>query len=372
MTWPKYTEACIDEVADMLRNHPYLTGYRASKVWGVGPKPESQVNAFEKAMATAFNVKHCIAVNSGTMAITAALVGMDLPPGSEIITTPYSFSATVTGIMLAGHIPVFADVTDYNYCLDPQSVAKAFTPKTRAIMPVDLFGGLADYEELLRFGVPVIQDNCQATGASIDRQYLFGVVACGSGNGMKNLPIGEGGWAYTNDDDVAERMRLYINHAENFDTDYIGVNGRMHELVAILGKHGLSALKWRNIQRATLANAFFRECQDTPLGFRFTANTQDDTEHVYYCTPFNYRGKRGRDWFVGECKQQGLEIGGGYITPPLYKYPAFQRFQRMPLPVADDLSYKTLCLIYNFTPDKQLSYAIETAQKVVRILQEDK
>ena len=348
MKWPTYTKSCRNDIDSVLKASA-VSAYRSNRQWGVGPKAGSNVYQFERELEKAWSVKHCVAMNSGTVALTAAIKALELPPGSEILTTPFSFSATPASIVLAGHTPRFADVSPDHFCLDPESVKKSITRKTKAILNVDLFGYLPDYTKLKEFGLPIIQDNCQAAGAVRDGKHLHGDIAIGSGNGQKNLPVIEGGWAYTNDGKYADRMRHYISHGENFDKLEVGVNGRMHELCAILARHGLKDLDERNKRRRELAGII--------LG-------SSEQSHSYYCLPFLVKHKR--EQFAAACKARGLEIGCGYINPSLEKYAAFRRFIKHKLPVVTELSERTLCLIYNATPDKSLSWG----RSIKRLLEE--
>lgn len=377
MTWPTYTAACRRDVDALLKKGGGLSGYRSNKAWGVPPQKWSWAHKFERELESRFGVKHAIAVNSGTMALTAALFSLDLPKGSEIVTTPYSFSATPASILLAGHVPVFADVDQHSFNVTKETVAKVITKKTKAILPVDLFGGLCDYKGLGSFGLPIIRDGCQSVGARVGVDYHFGEVTCASGNGSKNLPLGEGGWCLTDNSKLAERIRLYISHGENFGTEWVGANGRMPELTACVAWHGLQDLEQRNDRRIdlarTLVDSFYKGFFGSKLtGFEYISSHLTGHiafpargiggDHVYYVFPFLV--ERGRDGFIQRMKRRGLTVGAGYIQPTLNRYPAFRKYQRGPLPVVEELSKRTLCLLYDLTPDKPLSYAVKVARAI--------
>lgn len=369
--WPSYDSA-IPSVVKALRKGGPMSGYRSSKAWGVGPQKWSWAHKFERELEKRFKVRHAIALNSGTMALKAALFALNLPPGSEVITTPFSFSATPASIVMLGHKPVFVDVNPYDFTIDPEKVKRAITKKTAAIMPVDLFGGLANYAELEKHGLPIISDHCQAVGAERDGKRFFGTIGANSGNGAKNLPLGEGGWAMTDDKKLADRMRLYISHAENFDTDWVGDNGRMPEMTAILGYHGLLELEGRNRRRRDLA-ARFNAVRHVELVKHGVTRTFDDPEgsHVFYVYPFTFKSKvkgQNREWLINHLEHEGVKISGGYVTPPLHHYEAFRKYARGPLPVVDELSFRTLCLISSFTPDQPLSHADEVAEAFKEVL----
>ncbi len=370
MKWPEYTASCRKDIDAVLKSGA-VSAYRSNKQWGVGPKEGSNVYRFERELEKAWNVKHCVAMNSGTMALVAAIKALELPPGSEILTTPFSFSATPASILIAGHTPRFADISPDHFCLDPESVKKSITKKTKAILNVDLFGYLPDYSELLEIDLPVIQDNCQSAGAVRDGKRLHGVIAIGSGNGSKNLPVIEGGWAYTNDGKYADRMRHYISHGENFDKLEVGVNGRMHELCAILARHGLKDLDERNNRRRQLAYAIpgygmfpdadLKRMREWPWGEPPIQISVASDAHVHYVTALRLRKDIDRARFIKRMARHGITVGAGYIQPTLDKYPAFKKYVTHPLPVAHELSFKTLALLYCLTPEKPLSYAKKVA-----------
>lgn len=355
--WPWYGADCRIEIHHLLAGGGPLTAYRANKDFGSGPSKGSKVYEMERLVEKRFGVKHAIGVSSGTAALHSILLAMDLK-GGEVITSPFTFSATAAAILHAGGLPVFADVDPHTCCLTPEGARQCLTRRTKAILPVHLFGHFAPLDEMEKLGVPIIEDACQAVGASRDGRYSgsVGIAGAYSFNGAKNIPAGEGGCVVTNDSKIAEKVRLFINHQENFGSKEVGHNYRMHELVAVLVKHGLLELDDRNKRRRELAGEF-NELKHAEM-MRRVSKTYEDPEgsHVFYVYPFLlYIGLRGR--FIKRCAKQGLKIGAGYITPPLHHYPAFRRYVRRPLPIVDELSSKMLCLISDFTPDKPISYA---------------
>lgn len=372
MTWPFYTRECRKEINDVLKEGGSLSSYRANKAFGLGPREGSKVWALEKQIEKQFGARYAIACNSGTAALHMALGALDLR-GKEVITTPNTFSATVSAILLAGGLPVFADVDPSIFCITPETVKPYVNKKTAAILPVHLFGYFQDLSGFQRFGVPIIEDACQAVGAYRGSVYAgtYGMAGAYSFNGTKNVPAGEGGALVTNDIKIAERARLLLNHGENYGQEYVGVNYRMHELVAILARHGLEDLRKRNVRRMLAASCVHWNLRRN-LPSSFTANMlpprHDTGEHAYYVLPFCVPAKRAR--FVAACQRRGLAVTGGYITPPLHHYRAFRRYARRALPVVDELSFKRLCLISDLTPDKSLRYASRVARGIVECLVE--
>ena len=358
-TWPRYSLACRRAVGRLLEAGGSLSAYRSNPNFPdwTGPSKGSWAYRLERLAEDTFHVRHAIAVNSGTMAIMAALKGMNLKPG-EIITTPYTFSASTSSILYMGHTPVFADVEPLHYCLDPASVEKMVTAKTRAIMPVDLFGGLADYGRLKRLGFPIIQDACQAVGASKD--WLYGDVATWSFNGAKNVPAGEAGMLVTNDDGIAGRARLFISHGENFlqarprvfqdgDRESVGINGRLNEPTACIAYYGMKEVHGNNARRRVLASELYRLLRHrTELQLM---GPDEIYHHALYVYPFRlvFRRNLNRRTFLERLKKLGVEAGGGYITPPLHKYGPLPA-ARTTLPAVEELSDQSLVLLSQVRP----------------------
>src|ERR1700690_615705 len=140
---PSYSATTRKAVNELLKRGGSLSAYRANKDYGSGPVEGSYAWKLEREIEKRFKVKYAVAVNSGTAALHAALGSLDLR-GMEVVTSPYSFSATVSAIVLAGGIPVFADVDPYTFCITKETVKRVITKRTRAILPVHLFGGLAE------------------------------------------------------------------------------------------------------------------------------------------------------------------------------------------------------------------------------------
>src|SRR5690606_38413564 len=204
-----------------------------------------EVKAFEEAFAAAHDVRHAVAVNSGTSALHLALLALGVGPGDEVITTPFTFIATVAAIGYTGATPVFVDIDPGSFTLDPSKIEAAITPKTKVIMPVHLYGQPADMDPILavakRHGLHVVEDAAQAHLAEYKGRKVgsFGAIACFSFYPGKNLgAYGEGGAAVTNDDRYAATMRALRDwgQTERYRHAMKGYNYRMDGLQgAVLG-----------------------------------------------------------------------------------------------------------------------------------------
>lgn len=219
------------------------------------------VEDFESAFARFLGVKHAVSTSSGTSALYVALLAHGIGAGDEVITSPFTFIASVNAILYTGAKPVLVDV-DETYNIDPGLIEAAITTRTRAVMPVHLYGQPADMaaigEMAKRHGLSLVEDACQAHGAKFDGRFAgsFGT-GCFSFYATKNMTTGEGGMITTDDGVIAERARLLINHGMRvrYRHERVGYNFRMTEMAAAIGVEQLKKLTGLNERRA--ANAEF-------------------------------------------------------------------------------------------------------------------
>jgi perosamine synthetase len=201
-----------------------------------------RVAAFERAFAEFCGVPHAVAVNNGTTALTAALEGLGIGPGDEVLTSPLTFVATVNAVLSTGARVRFADVGGGDFALDPEAVKDSLTEHTSVLMPVHLFGQTADMDALVGIAgtrrMHLVEDAAQAHGARFLQQAAgaFGV-GCFSFYATKNITTGEGGMVTTRDADLADRLRLIRNHGmrTRYEYEVVGHNYRMTDLAAAVG-----------------------------------------------------------------------------------------------------------------------------------------
>src|SRR4051812_29908514 len=224
-----------------------------------------EVRELEEKLAAYTGAKHCVTVASGTEALLIALMALDIKPGDEVITTPFTFIATGEMIVLLGAKPVFVDVEEDTANLDASKLAAAITPRTRAIMPVSLYGQPADMDEInpiaARHKLPVIEDAAQSFGADYKGRKSCNVSTIGCTSFFPSKPLGcygDGGAIFTNDEALAKTMREIRTHGQErrYYHTRVGVGGRMDTIqcAVVLGK--LERFEWELKQRAVIAQRY--------------------------------------------------------------------------------------------------------------------
>ena len=217
------------------------------------------VDSFEKGMERYYGVDHAVGTASGSDAILLSLMALDIGPGDEVITTPYSFFSTVSSIVRLGATPVFADIDPKTFNIDPDKVASAFSERTKAVIVVHLFGQPAEMDKLTEItserGVFIVEDACQSIGALYNgkRCGTFGEAGCFSFFPSKNLGgAGDGGMVVTNSDEIAGKVRTLRVHGEEekYKHKYIGINSRLDALQAAVLEVKLRHLdEWSSARR---------------------------------------------------------------------------------------------------------------------------
>lgn len=297
-----------------------------------------KIQEFERAWEKHFAVRHAVTVNSNTSGLIAAVGALGIEPGDEVIVSPWTMSASATAILVWNAIPVFADIEEDTFNLDPVSIERSITPYTRAIMVTDIFGHAADLDAIMdiarRHGLKVIEDAAQSPGARYRGQHVGTVADIGvfSLNYHKHIHTGEGGVCVTNDSTLAERLQLIRNHAESVVAgkgvtdlcNMIGFNFRMTEIEAAIGVEQLKKLPRLLAERQTLA-----ECLTLSLhglkGLRLPV-VKPDCSHAYYVYPMvldTAETSVPRDRIVEALCAEGVAVAGGYVN--LHLLPMYQQ-----------------------------------------------
>jgi len=300
-----------------------------------GPK----VQQFERECEAYFNVKHAITVNSWTSGLVAAVGAIGVEPGDEIIVTPWTMCASATAILHWNAIPIFADIEPETFCLDVASVEANITSKTKAIIAVDIFGHSADMDALMplaqKYNLKIISDTAQAPGAFYHGKYAGTLADIGgySLNYHKHIHTGEGGVLVTNDDELADRMRLIRNHAEAVVEDkgttslnnMIGHNFRLGEIECAIGIEQLKKLKELVTTRQQAAERLAEGLKDL-TGLRLPI-INDDCTHVYYVFPLIVNVDKlgvSRDLIIRALEAEGVSgLASGYVN--IHLLPMYQK-----------------------------------------------
>jgi perosamine synthetase len=295
------------------------------KVLKSGMLAEGKVSrAFEEEFKEYLEAKYATVTSNGTTALSTALEAMDIQPGDEVITTPFTFIASANSISMIGAIPIFVDVEPDTYNVNPEKIREAITEKTRAIMPVHIFGLPCDMKHIMEIAedeeLLVIEDACQAHGGTINGQKVgtFGDVSAFSFYATKNMMTGEGGMIATNNEEILEKVLMIKNHGRGEGGGYshfrIGYNNRMMDLVAALGRVQLRRLPENTNARranATRYNKFFEEMdgiqtQVEPKGFK-------SSYHVY--APRVTSHEKDRDEIIENLRDMGVGSRTVYALP---------------------------------------------------------
>jgi dTDP-4-amino-4,6-dideoxygalactose transaminase len=283
-----------------------------------------EVAAFEQEFSALVDGRHCVALNSGTSALHMAFLAAGIGPGDEVLVPSFTFAATANSVVLAGGTPVFVDIERDYFCMDPEAAEAAITPKTRAIMPVHLYGhpaamdkykALAEKHNLLLF-----EDAAQAHAASLNGIPVgaWGVAGSFSFYPTKNMTSGEGGMVSTPDEAVARRVKLYRNQGmeKRYENEVAGFNTRMTDIHAAIGRVQLGKLEGWTKQRQD--NAKFL---DENLSGVVVPPVAPGAVHVYHQYTIRVVDQ-DRDAFAAELANRG--IGSGVYYPiPNHRLPSF-------------------------------------------------
>lgn len=316
----------------------------ASQSFILGPYVES----FERNIAKFCNVKHSIGVSSGTDAILLALMACGIKSGDEVITTPFTFFATAGSIVRLGAVPVFVDIDPFTYNIDGNKIASAVNKRTKAILPVHLYGQCADMDVILKIahanGLMVIEDAAQAIGSIYNRKKAgsLGNIGCFSFYPSKNLGgYGDGGLVTTNDDELAEFIKLLRVHGSKpkYYHSYIGINGRLDAIQAAVLSVKLKYLEGWSEKRRSAASYYNGQLERLPIKLPKTAPYNTHIFHQYViATP-------KRDDLMEYLKQHGIETVI-YYPVPLHLQKCFEHlgYKKGDLPESERASHETLAL----------------------------
>ena len=325
----------------------------------------ARVKELEERFAAFVGVPHAVATSSGTTALHLAMLASGVGPGDEVITVPFTFIASANSVLYTGARPVFVDVDERTFNMDPSLIEAAIGPRTRAILPVSLYGQPADLPAISaiaeRHGLAVVEDAAQSHGAAIgERRSGTWGVGCFSFYPTKNMTTGEGGMVTTADADLADRVRLTREHGMRvrYHHDTIGYNFRMTDIHASIGLAQLNKLSGYNLRRREIAARY-----DAELRGVITPSAPAGVTHVYH--QYTIRVQR-RDEFVERLRELGIGTGIYYPIPVHRQKPYIELgYGDQSYPVTEMLTEQVVSIpVHPSLSDDEVSQVIAAVNQV--------
>jgi UDP-2-acetamido-2-deoxy-ribo-hexuluronate aminotransferase len=307
-----------------------------------------KLNNLEKNLALYTGAKHAIGCSSGTDALLLSLMALGISQGDEVITTPFTFIATAEVIAFLGAKAVFVDINEDSYNIDSSKIKDAITDRTKAIMPVSLYGQCADMDEIneiaKEFNIPVIEDACQSFGATYNGKKSCNLSTIGCTSFFPSKPLGDygdGGAIFTDDDELAKKMRMLLNHGQNeqYKHKFIGINGRLDAVqAAILGvklKHFDGEVKLRD----EIGSRYNDLLEDADV---ITPKIAEHNTSVF--AQYSIRVKN-REAMIEKLSERGIPVAVHYPVP-LHLQEAFKylNYKKGDFPVSEIISSQIMSL----------------------------
>ncbi len=356
------TDAEINEVVAVLK----------SERLSLGPR----IPAFEAEFCKKLGVKHAIACNSGTSGLHMVWRAMGIKPGDEVVTTPFSFIASSNSIMFEGGKPIFVDIDPQTWQIDPTRIETAITPRTKALMPIDVFGVPAEMDTInalaKKHNLRVVEDSCEALGATYKGRWcgLLGEAGVFGFYPNKQITTGEGGMIVTNNDDVAFLCRAFRNQGRDPTADWLsharlGFNYRMNDVQAAIGIHQMRRLDEILAKRDRVAKLYIERLagekrvslQKVPDGskiswFVFVIRLNDDYKPEH------------RNTMIEKLRAAG--VGCNVYFPAIHLQEFYQRdlgYRRGMFPITESLSDRTIALpFHNHLSEADVDYVVKAVK----------
>jgi perosamine synthetase len=356
---PKIGEEEIDAVVRVMKSNMLTSGL------GAGPA----VTEFEKGFAAMAGAKHAIAMNTGTAALHAAVMAVGVKAGDEVICPSFTFVATAEAVALAGAKPIFADIDPKTYNLSPIAVEKAITKKTKAILPVDLYGYSADMKPLREVAdkneLALVEDAAQAHGSTYEGKSAgaFADAACWSMYASKNIMTGEGGVVTTNNDQLDETLRMIRTHGEKakYASLILGTNYRMSELQAAIGNVQLTRLKSFVAKRRKNAQILTKHLsKNSKLVLPYESPDHLHSWYLYTARLLN-GSETERNKLLSDLKAKGIGAEAYYVNPihtmPFYR----ENYTKAALPETEKAAKQVFSLpIHPGVTNEQTEFIADT------------
>ena len=337
-----------------------------------------RVQDFESSLRRFLNVKHVVAVNSGTAALHAALLALDIKTDDEVLLPSFTFVATANAVVASGAKPVFVDINTKDYTIDLHDLKKKISRKSKAIIPVHLYGHPADLTELNEIAnqhsLYIIEDACQSLGSTYKNKQTgtFGTMGCFSMYASKVLTSGEGGAIVTNEDKIADTLKMIRNHGmvEGYDTRVLGLNYRLPELSAAIAKIQMKKLKTILDLRRRNSILFSNLIETIIKKYNIQIPQEDQIKKFnWYLYTLAFNGSNDltlRDHIKKKLIENGIGVAV-YYNPPVHKTPFYQKFSSL----NDDLQNT------NWSSEHVLSFPVHPGvseidiQNIVNVLEKE-
>lgn len=364
---PDITAKEIKIINDVLAT-PYLS---------IGPK----IKEFEEQIAAYMGVKHAVAVNSGTSGLHLCIKSLNIKDGDEVITTPFSFIASANCILFERAKPVFVDIDKNTLCIDANKIEEKITKKTKAILPVHIFGHPCDMDKIMeiakKYKLAVIEDACEAIGAEYKGKKVgtFGNAGVFAFYPNKQITTAEGGMIVTNDEAIATLCKSMRNQGrseggQGVSYERLGYNYRMNELSAALGVIQISRIEEIIKKRQNVAdfyNKWLKQVKDVEIPF---VDSQVRMSWFVYVVRLNEKmfSEKHRDKLVSELGARGIACTANYF-PPIHLQPFYVKkfgYKKGNFPITEKVSSHAIALpFYNNLPEKEIRYICENIKNLV-------
>ncbi|AXX86632.1 dTDP-4-amino-4,6-dideoxygalactose transaminase [Malaciobacter marinus] len=345
--YQKYKKEIDKEIQEVLDTSMYIGG---------------KVKELEENLANFVGCKHAIACSSGTDALLLALMALDIKAGDEVITTPFTFIATAEMIAFIGAIPVFVDIDEKTYNIDVTQIEEKITAKTKAIMPVSLFGQISNMDVINKIAkkhnIKVIEDAAQSFGATYKGIKSCNLSDIGTTSFFPAKPLGcygDGGAVFTNNDELASKIRIFLNHGQTqrYKHSHIGINGRLDAMQAGVLNIKLKYFDKEIAQRGIVAKKYNENLKDIIIPF-----VEEDNLSVWaqYCIRV-----KDRDAMLKKCADKGVPTGV-YYPIPLHLQEVFQYlgYKNGDFPITEKVSLDIMALPMSaFLTKEEQDYIIE-------------
>jgi perosamine synthetase len=329
----------------------------------------------EQKIAQFCKTKYAVAFNSGTAAIHASLYAIGIKPGDEVITTPFTFVASANPILMMGAKPVFVDINEQDFNIDIKKLKKAITKKTRAIIPIDLYGQIYDYRGLRKIiptsrdtDIKIIEDSCQAIGAKYQDKMAgtLGQIGTFSLYATKNITGIEGGLLVTNNKDYAQKAKMFRHHGQNEDQRYeyrdIGYNYRTTDVNSAIALEQFKKLDFITNKRRENAAKLSRGLKN--IKNIILPKEKADFKHVYH--QYTIRVLKDRDKLMAYLQKKGVGCNI-YYPKPLHLHTQFKKlgYKKGDFPVAEQMAKEVLSLpVHPLVTDKEIDYIISCIKNI--------